>query len=69
MRSAQFSNHKRSNLTKIVENLNKKKFTTNIDDEVDDERRRDIELSKRKNVLHAEPFWENNSSTITDICR
>ena len=54
---------------RIIDNLNKKKFTTNIDDEADRERQRNEELSRRKNVTNAEPFWQDFNSTITDICK
>ena len=57
-------------MTRIVDNLNKQKFTTNIDNEVDGEKRRNAELQKKKNIASVEPFWQDfNSSTVTDICR
>lgn len=49
--------------------MNKKKFTTNIDDEADKARARNQEQSKRKNLTSVEPFWQDFNSTITDICR
>ena len=54
---------------RIIDNLNKKKFTTNIDDEADKIRLRNEELNKRKNHTSVEPFWQDYNSTITDICK
>ena len=52
------SPQKRSNLTRIVDNLNKKKFTTNIDEEKEQIKRKDEEMSlKRKKKESIEPFW------------
>ena len=56
-------------MNRLVDNLNKKKFTTNLDDEQDKIRLRNEELSKRKNQTSVEPFWQDFNSTITDICQ
>ena len=56
-------------VNRIIDNLNKKKFTTNIDDEADKIRLRNEEQNKRKNQTSVEPFWQDFNSTITDICK
>ena len=56
-------------VNRIIDNLNKKKFTTNIDDEADKIRLRNEEQNKRKNMTSVEPFWQDFNSTITDICK
>lgn len=68
LRSTQ-ATQKRSNLTRIVDNLNKQKFTTNIDDEHEMARQRNNELMQKKNMTSVEPFWQDFNSTVTDICR
>ena len=60
---------RKATVNRLVDNLNKKKFTTNIDDEQDKIRLRNEEISKRKNQTSAEPFWQDFNLTITDICR
>ena len=55
--------------SRILDNINKKKFTTNIDDEADKIRLRNEELGKKKNMTSVEPFWQDFNSTITDICQ
>ena len=49
--------HKRQNTNRLVDNLNKQKFTTNIDHDMDQARKRNEEMSKRKNMTTVEPFW------------
>ena len=57
-------------VNRIIDNLNKKKFTTNIDDEAEALRQKNEEISrKRKNISNVEPFWQDFNSTITDICK
>ena len=56
-------------VNKITDNINKKKFTTNIDDEADQERLKNEMLSKRKNMTSVEPFWSDFNTAITDICQ
>ena len=61
--------HKRQNTNRLVDNLNKQKFTTNIDHDMDDKRKQNEEMSKRKNMTTVEPVWQDFNSTIEDICR
>ena len=68
MRSTQQA-RKNNPVNRIIDNLNKKKFTTNIDEEADKIRLRNEEVSKRKNLTSVEPFWQDFNSTITDICK
>lgn len=68
MRSTHQS-RKNNPVNRIIDNLNKKKFTTNIDEEADKIRLRNEEVSKRKNMTSVEPFWQDFNSTITDICK
>ena len=49
MRSTHPPRGKNNPANRIIDNLNKKKFTTNIDDEADKIRLRNEELHKRKN--------------------
>ena len=60
---------KTNQVSRIIDNLNKKKFTTNIDDEADKIRLRNEEQSKRKNMTSVEPFWQDFNPTISDICK
>ena len=62
------SNKNRAANDRILNNINKKKFTTNIDDEADKIKLRNEELNKKKNMTSVEPFWQDFNSTITDIC-
>ncbi len=52
-----------------MDNLNKQKFTTNIDYEQEIARKNQEEMHKRKNMTTVEPFWQDFNSTITDICK
>jgi hypothetical protein len=54
---------------RLVDNLNKQKFTTNIDQEQDKIRLRNEEIKSRKNASNIEPFWQDFNTTINDICR
>ena len=56
-------------IDRITENLTKKKFITNIDDETEKIRLRNEEHKNKKNMTAVEPFWQDFNSTITDICR
>ena len=69
MRSTHPIRNQKNNVNRIVDNLNRKKFTTNIDIEADKIRLRNEELNKRKNITSVEPFWQDFNSTITDICQ
>ena len=62
------SNKNKAANERLLNNINKKKFTTNIDDEADKIRLRNEELNKKKNMTSVEPFWQDFNSTITDIC-
>jgi hypothetical protein len=59
---------RKTQIDRISENLTKKKFITNIDDEADKIRLRNEEHKNKKNMTAVEPFWQDFNSTITDIC-
>jgi len=48
---------RKTQIDRISENLTKKKFITNIDDEADKIRLRNEEQKNKKNMTAVEPFW------------
>lgn len=69
LRSA-FHTQKLGQATRIIDNVNRQKFVTNVDNELELEKKIEAETkSKRLHLASAEPFWQDLNSTVSDICQ
>ena len=60
-----------STVNRLIDNLNKQKFTTNIDEQMELERKvnAEISLNKKKHMTSLEPFWQDFNPTVNNILR